>query len=312
MKLSISQLRLDGGTQPRDQLNMIVIAEYAEAMRSGAEFPPVEAMYDGSDYWLWDGFHRVEAARLNGDGAASLEANIRQGTRRDAVLASAGANVTHGQRRTNADKRRAVLALLADAEWSAWADNEISRRCAVSAGMVGQLRAEVAPRPVIQPAEPATQPVVETARRAVSTTTVAGKSLPEARKTERAATRERTVKRGGKTYNMKTAKIGKGKTSKSKPAAKIAKEMNKAQIAGKVVQVERVVTAPVHASPVCPACAVEPMSYTRQHEDAWRCGNCGASVVLSVALASAAACPSCGKPVNQGAAYCANCGEVIR
>lgn len=32
----------------------------------------------------------------------------------------------------NADKRKAVMLLLADAEWSAWSDREIAKQCHVS------------------------------------------------------------------------------------------------------------------------------------------------------------------------------------
>ena len=42
--------------------------------------------------------------------------------------------------RTNADKRRAVMALLNDAEWVKWSDREISRRCSVSDRFVNGLR----------------------------------------------------------------------------------------------------------------------------------------------------------------------------
>jgi hypothetical protein len=34
-------------------------------------------------------------------------------------------------RRSNADRRRAVMALLKDEEWSGWSDREIARRCRV-------------------------------------------------------------------------------------------------------------------------------------------------------------------------------------
>ncbi|MFM8323089.1 MAG: hypothetical protein ACKOC5_19435 [Chloroflexota bacterium] len=43
-------------------------------------------------------------------------------------------------RRTNEDKRRAVLALLNDAEWQQWSDREIARACAVHQSTVGTLR----------------------------------------------------------------------------------------------------------------------------------------------------------------------------
>ncbi len=64
----------------------------------------------------------------------------RQGTQRDAVLFSVGANGAHGQRRTNEDKRRAVLCLLNDGEWSHWSNSEIARRCGVNHKTVESLR----------------------------------------------------------------------------------------------------------------------------------------------------------------------------
>jgi hypothetical protein len=59
---------------------------------------------------------------------------------RDAILFSVGANATHGHRRTNEDKRRAVLKLLNDREWSKWSDREIARQCSVGNKFVGDLR----------------------------------------------------------------------------------------------------------------------------------------------------------------------------
>ena len=46
-----------------------------------------------------------------------IAALVKAGTRRDAVLAAAGANAAHGLRRSAADKARAVDALLTDDEW---------------------------------------------------------------------------------------------------------------------------------------------------------------------------------------------------
>jgi|GEM_PF-2957954 len=73
---------------------------------------------------------------------AELPCDVRQGGLRDAILHSAGANAAHGLRRTNADKRRAVLMLLEDEEWGTWNDSEIGRRCAVDHKTVARLRAE--------------------------------------------------------------------------------------------------------------------------------------------------------------------------
>ena len=49
-----------------------------ERLRCGEKLPPVTVCFDGSDYWLRDGFHRVEAARQVGLG--NIEAEIIPGT----------------------------------------------------------------------------------------------------------------------------------------------------------------------------------------------------------------------------------------
>src|SRR4051794_27961438 len=43
-------------------------------------------------------------------------------------------------RRTNEDKRRAVLTLLNDPDWARWSDREIARQCAVTHPFVSSLR----------------------------------------------------------------------------------------------------------------------------------------------------------------------------
>lgn len=139
----ISQIRTDGGTQARQGLDVLVVGEYAHEMKEGAVFPALTVFYDGDAYWLADGFHRLAAAKAVGQVVISCD--VRQGTRRDAVLFACGANATHGLKRSDDDKRRAVLALLNDSEWRQWSDREIARRCNVSAPFVGKLRAEAAP-----------------------------------------------------------------------------------------------------------------------------------------------------------------------
>lgn len=140
--IELSRIRLDGGTQPRSAIFDETVAEYVDAMERGEPFPPVVLFFDGSDYWLADGFHRFAAAEQLRRGG--LSADVRQGTQRDAVLFSVGVNADHGRPRTNADKRRAVARLLHDDEWGAWSDREIARRCRVGAPLVGTLRAEIA------------------------------------------------------------------------------------------------------------------------------------------------------------------------
>lgn len=137
-KINIEAIRIDGGTQSRTEINNEAVAEYAEAVRAGTEFPPVVVFHDGADYWLADGFHRYHAHKHA--EKASIAADVRDGTKRDAVLFSLGANGTHGLRRTNADKRKAVQTVLADAEWAQWSDRKIAEVCGVGHPFVAAIR----------------------------------------------------------------------------------------------------------------------------------------------------------------------------
>lgn len=138
VQVSLSEIRLDGGTQPRELIDFEAVYEYAKAMAEGQAFPPITVYYDGVDHWIADGFHRYHAAKQVDH--RTILADVHPGTRRDAVLHAVGANRTHGLRRTLADKRRAVLTLLRDEEWGGWADREIGRRCGVDHKTVAIVR----------------------------------------------------------------------------------------------------------------------------------------------------------------------------
>ncbi|MCC5024617.1 MAG: ParB N-terminal domain-containing protein [Candidatus Synoicihabitans palmerolidicus] len=64
-----------GGTQTRVSTNDDAIESYAAEMALGAEFPAITVYYDGSAYWLADGFHRYLATKRN--GATSIEADVQ-------------------------------------------------------------------------------------------------------------------------------------------------------------------------------------------------------------------------------------------
>jgi ribosomal protein L29 len=197
--LDLDLIRTDGGTQSRVELNQETVAEYAEAYKGGAEFPPVTVFYDGVDRWLADGFHRYFGAKAA--GRTTILENVTPGTQRDAIRYSLGANDAHGVRRSNADKRKAVLVALNDAEWSALPHKEIAGICNVSREYVSRLASEIESS------------------------------------CDRSQDTKRTVTRNGKTYEQDTSKIGKAKTAaapapapavqpkaKDEPAANDARE----------------------------------------------------------------------------------------
>jgi hypothetical protein len=141
LKMLLDSIRIDGGTQPRAAIDEPAVADYAEALKRGAKLPPAVVFNDGTHHWLADGFHRYHGARAA--GLDSLLVEIHEGTKRDAVLYSVGANATNGLRRTNDDKRKAVTTLLQDDEWRTWTDREIASVCSVAHSFVAKVRAEV-------------------------------------------------------------------------------------------------------------------------------------------------------------------------
>ncbi len=128
----------DGGAQMRVEMKPDVVLDYADDMAAGTTFPPVVVYHDGTCYWLGDGFHRVEAARKL--DRETIEAEVRDGDARQAILHGIGANASHGLRRTQADKRRAVERLLRDQEWSKWSNRKIGEVARVDHKTVAKVR----------------------------------------------------------------------------------------------------------------------------------------------------------------------------
>ena len=139
--LNLAAIIIDQGTQSRAQISEDTVSDYAEAMQAGDQFPPITVFFDGVDYYLADGFHRLHAAKqLN---KASIQADVKPGTLRDAILYSLGANRDHGLRRSNADKRKCVQTLLDDFEWGELSVNEMARICGVSPQLVTAVKLEM-------------------------------------------------------------------------------------------------------------------------------------------------------------------------
>lgn len=185
-KLNLDAIRIDGGTQPRERINMEVVQEYAEAIRSGVELPPVVVFFDGAERWLADGFHRWHAHKQA--EKASIAADERAGSLLDALLYAVGANGTHGLPRSNADKRKAVEMVLTQDAWATWPETKIAEACRVSRTLV---RAVMEERHLVEKQDAV-----------------------------------RTVTRGGTTYKQDTSRIGKARPpappADTKKLAKVA------------------------------------------------------------------------------------------
>lgn len=125
-ELSLNAIKVDYSLQSRVETSVEYMREYSEAMLRGDIFPPVKVIRDqNGKYWLYDGFHRFGATKKT--GAKSIRAEVRDGTKEDAYVLSAGSNKEFSIKRSKNDIRKAAYMLFALPEWWGKSDNLISQ-----------------------------------------------------------------------------------------------------------------------------------------------------------------------------------------
>jgi hypothetical protein len=130
MLMITTDLRTDGGTQPRGRLDDAVVERYCETMKAGLwdfakSSTPITVFFDGENHWVADGFHRVAAAKKARLDEVKVE--VRQGTLRDARWFSFSVNAEHGHARSKEDVARILKSIFEDEGWRAIPLREIDR-----------------------------------------------------------------------------------------------------------------------------------------------------------------------------------------
>jgi hypothetical protein len=138
-EINIADIRIDGGTQIRKELNLDKVNEYAQQMDDGVEFPPITVFFDGSSTWLSEGFHRLSSERQR--GSTTIKAIVINGTIEDATLFALGSN-KHGLNMSAEDYRRSIEIMLKHPKWSTWSNAQIAKHIGVSAMTVGRVKKE--------------------------------------------------------------------------------------------------------------------------------------------------------------------------
>jgi hypothetical protein len=136
--IPIAHITRDPVLQSRVKVDTHTVQDYAEVMREGKKFPPIEVFEIAGQFLLVDGYHRLAAAQRN--KWADIVCVVHSGTMRDAILWACGVNDAHGLRRTPEDKRQSVNRLLDDPEWRQWTNVKIANVCNVSEHLVRSLR----------------------------------------------------------------------------------------------------------------------------------------------------------------------------
>jgi hypothetical protein len=129
--------------QVRVRTDRGTVDDYARAMASGATFPPIVCFRDKKTgtVLVADGNHRLDARLKNGD--ATIEAEVREGGKREALAYAVGSSKGHGLRFGNADKRKAVTLALGDSKLKKMSDNALADLIGVSQPFVSKLRASL-------------------------------------------------------------------------------------------------------------------------------------------------------------------------
>lgn len=138
----IEDVILDERCQARAEVSHETVTEYADAYRSGAKLPPVDVFAVLGKLYLVDGFHRLAALRVAEESFARVRI-VGEGNLDAAIWHATSVNAAHGLRRSNADKRRAVLLALRSAIGSEQSSRTIAEHVGVHHSTVERIRAEV-------------------------------------------------------------------------------------------------------------------------------------------------------------------------
>lgn len=144
--IPLSLIVCDPSLQTRVSSDGDQIDNLKAALEAGDPVPPIVLFEDTGHeeiadivYLPGDGWHRYYAHQEL--GRKTIRAEIRAGGRAEALKYALGANASHGLRRTNADKRKAVTVALK--EYPKLSDRQIAEICKVTHPYVANVRKEV-------------------------------------------------------------------------------------------------------------------------------------------------------------------------
>lgn len=140
--LKLSDIKRDPRLQMREALDQDHIEQLAEVVRGGADLNgEATVFYDGTDYWLADGYHSWEA--YDSAGRVAMPCHIIPGAFRDAQRFALSANSKHGKKRQYGDIKRAVSTALIDPEWGRLSFGAVADLCGTNTKHVSRIAVEL-------------------------------------------------------------------------------------------------------------------------------------------------------------------------
>jgi DNA-binding CsgD family transcriptional regulator/uncharacterized ParB-like nuclease family protein len=128
-EIKIGEIGTPKALMMRIKLDPKTVTKYVKDMEGGASFPPILVFEVDGKMVLADGYHRHSAYQKR--GIETVHADVQIGTMDDAILAAVRANAHEGLKRSDADKEKAVKALLASDKWCGMSNREIGREAGV-------------------------------------------------------------------------------------------------------------------------------------------------------------------------------------
>ena len=135
--LKIKQIKIDESIYPRNKWGWQTSYDYAESMKTGAQFPAILVGLANSQYYLIDGRHRLEALKMNKKD--HVQAEILRGlSKKEMFVEAIKRNIQHGRQLSMQDKIK-VAARLKDLNFT---PAKISELVQIPSGKLKQFIAE--------------------------------------------------------------------------------------------------------------------------------------------------------------------------
>lgn len=124
--LKIEQVKIDKETYPRISTDFVTSARYYNALRSGAQFPPITVAKLGKFYFLVDGAHRLKANKDNKQTHIQVEVLTKLKNKKQIYIEAVKRNISHGRQFSTQEVTK-ICITLEDWKMSQKAISEIVR-----------------------------------------------------------------------------------------------------------------------------------------------------------------------------------------
>lgn len=138
--IPVKDIIVNAGTQQRT-VDDDVVARYAALIKDGVAFPAVDVISDGKNYYLFDGFHRLFAHKKLKENY--IGCHITDGTKRDAIWLSFGANKANGFPRQAGTAKEILVKIFGDEEWAKTSQHDIAKHVGCTQAFVSKIFKEL-------------------------------------------------------------------------------------------------------------------------------------------------------------------------